>query len=397
MTIAEITEKMDAIVKGAENRSLTDDEVTAYEKLEGELSAERKSEEVRKRNAAWQAPKITVVKAISKGGDEVLERAFDNYLRTGTRNADISDLEVRSSAQTEGTSSQGGYLVPPGYLVRIVERLKAFGGIAARAEEITTATGQPLQFPTNDDTGNSGEIVAEAGSTASGADVAFGTVTLGAYTYRASGADNEGIKASLELIQDSAFDVSAFVSRKVGTRIGRKQARDLAVGSGSGEPTGLFHPSTQDKALASGTTFTYAQLVDFVHKLDPAYREMSPVWIMSDGTAAALESLTDTAGRPLLTPYGTGVEGQIIARTLLGWPVQIDQSSPDGSDPEVGFVAFGDINEAYLVRRVAGVTVLADPYTNMSKGLMTWHAFARMDATIKNRYAYVLLSPQDAS
>jgi HK97 family phage major capsid protein len=428
MTRDEIVAKMDAIVNLAEveKRSMTLDEIKSYEGAETELQTFNKSEEVQKRNASLHAVKnvgLIAKTGPEPKGDAVLDAAFFSYLRTGIANADIKGLyQAYTSDQNVGTASAGGYLVPPGYLVRIVERLKAFGGVATKAEEIVTATGNPIQFPTNDDTANSGEVAAEGADTASGADLIFGTVTLGAFTYRAGGADNKGIKASLQLVQDSAFDVASFVARKIGTRIGRKQAADLVNGTGSAQPRGLLYNSP-DYNMADGNALTYANLLDLFHLVDPAYRQLDCAWVMADSAVRQLEGLVDGNGRPLLQPAltmslqsGVAVPGQT---TVLGHPVIIDQAvrawsategSNDATDSTVdaadgrpggttgygteadGLIAFGAINEAMIIRRVQDVTILADPYSGMSVGEMRWHAFARMDSAIKDRAAFAILA-----
>ncbi len=428
----EIVAKMDGIVALAdvEKRSMSVDEIKSYEGLEVELQTVNKSEEVQRRNAAYHAVKpvsqIVTTGTKAKGNDE-LDAAFFSYLRTGVANADIAGLRSRNegvqqftSDQNVGTASAGGYLVPPGYLVRIVERLKAFGGVALRAEEIVTSTGNPLQFPTNDDTGNSGEVAAEGADTASGADLVFGSVTLGAFTYRAGGSDNKGIKASLQLVQDSAFDVAAFVARKIGTRIGRKQATDLVNGTGSSQPRGLFYNSP-DYNMADGNALTYANLLDLFHLVDPAYRQLDCAWVMSDSAIRQVEGLVDGNSRPLLQPALTmSIQGQVAVpggTTIFGHPVQIDQAarawsategSNDATDSTVdaadgrpgagygteadGLMAFGAISEAMIIRRVQDITILADPYSGMSVGEMRWHAFARMDSAIKDRAAFAILA-----
>lgn len=130
----------------------------------------------------YVTPQATVHVAAPKE-DDTLERAFTAYLRTGQANADLTELR----AQSEGTPSAGGYTVPDGFRTKIIDRMKAFGGIANVAETINTETGQSLEWPTVDDTANVGEIVAEGGTFASGADLTFGTASLGAYTYTAGG------------------------------------------------------------------------------------------------------------------------------------------------------------------------------------------------------------------
>lgn len=54
-TIEEITAAMTALVDGAADRSLTDDEVTQYEALENELKQAQTTEQVRARNAAYNS------------------------------------------------------------------------------------------------------------------------------------------------------------------------------------------------------------------------------------------------------------------------------------------------------------------------------------------------------
>ncbi len=71
--------------------------------------------------------------------------------------------------------------MPDGFRKKLVDRMKAFGGLANVVETVTTSTatrcrGRPSTTPRN-----SGEIVAEGGTFSSGADLVFGTASLGAY------------------------------------------------------------------------------------------------------------------------------------------------------------------------------------------------------------------------
>ncbi len=64
----------------------------------------------------------------------------------------------------------------------MTEAMKAFGGILGVADVVTTADGQPLYWPTIDDTANVGAILAE-NVQATELDFTFGQMNLGAYTY----------------------------------------------------------------------------------------------------------------------------------------------------------------------------------------------------------------------
>jgi hypothetical protein len=59
-TIEEITAAMTNLIDGAQDRSLTDEEVAQYEELEAELKAVQRDQEIRNRNAAYNAPTNTV-------------------------------------------------------------------------------------------------------------------------------------------------------------------------------------------------------------------------------------------------------------------------------------------------------------------------------------------------
>lgn len=374
-TIEELMDSMSAIVDAAEaeNRSLTEEEVADYEALEADLAKARKAAEVRSRHAAYLTPVRTpaIVKAAGQI-DEAQERAFAAYLRTGQRNSDL--VEVRS--QAAGTDSAGGYLVPAGFRTKLVERMKSFGGIATVAEVIVTESGAALSYPSVDDTANAGEIVAEGGTGAAGADITFGTITLDAYRYASLGAGNTPLRVSVELLQDSAFDVAAFVSRAIGTRIARAQAADFANGTGTGEPKGLL-----TKTPVATAALSYSNLLDLIHTIDPDYR-IGASFVMSDASLKAVRQLLDANDRPLWLPASDGMQ-RLPGGELLGYPVVIDADAGDK-------VAFGNIERAYIIRRVRDVQLVVDPYTRAAYGEVCFTAWARADADIQDTNAFAV-------
>jgi HK97 family phage major capsid protein len=301
------------------------------------------------------------------------KQAFNSYLRTG------QESHVQQFAQSiAGTGAEGGYTVPDGFLNKLVERKKAFGGIASISTEITTPTGESLRFPKNDDTANSAAIAAEGVAGAAGADVVFGNITLGAFTYNANGTSNVPLKVSWELLQDSAFDIESWIAGALGTRIGRKQAADLAVGAGTTLPFGLLS-KTPDTMTA---TTTYAASIEHEFQVDPQYRSDGNCrWVMSDATLFKFRAALDDEGRPLWLPAAEAGMTTRPGGVLNGYPVTIDNGAG-------ALVAFGDIRAGYIVRHVKGVQVMVDPYTASGTRQTTYHAWARMDANIQDAFAY---------
>lgn len=392
MNVTETMAAMSAItdLAEAETRSLTDEEIDRYEALEVDLKLANKTAELSQRQAAYKTPVIDGMAAVIRPapkGDEALDFAFDQYLRTGHANADLSALRF---AQTEGTGSAGGYAVPDGFLKRLTEKRKAFGGFMNEAENLTTADGRPISWPSVAAAlPTEADIAAEGAATAAGADITFGEVTLGAYKYVSSGTGNLPLKVSVELLQDATFDVSAFVARRLGERIARKESYDVIRGSGSGEPQGIMYGTSG--TIESDIT-SYATLSNLVHALDPAYRTGAK-WVMSDATAAIIEALLDgpsgTSGRPLLQASTLGLESSHTTYSILGYPVVIDQACPTMNADDVIGIAFGNWPAAYIVRHVRDVQVVVDPYSGAANGYVYFTAWARMDGKVQDSTAYV--------
>lgn len=391
MTLEELTgalrELMDAI--DTEDRDMTEDEEERAAELNEKIAAVRRRLEIRAQADGYLKVNPPVSFGQAKPDKDIYERAFDTYLRTGQPNADL--LQYRD--QNVGTPADGGYLVPDGFRDKLVDVRKAFGGLAPHADMFTTSTGNPLEYPTLNDTGNVGSITAEAAAFADGADLVFDTVVLGAYKFTSSGAGTTTpLRVSTELLQDAAFDVQALVSRKLGERIARKEAAMWINGSGSGEPQGIFQP-TKDEDVDVADVIDYDDLLDLEAQLDPEY-EANAQWIMSKGTWSVIRAIVGTDGRPLVQEAAEAGIGSSIRRTLLGYPVIIDQAcatfgAATGPSTNIGL---GDWREAFAIRRVKDVTVIVNPWTRANNGQVEFLAYSRADSVVQNRAAYKLLA-----
>lgn len=387
-TIEEIQAAMTALIDGAEGRSLTDEEVAEYEALEAELAGVRRTDEVRARNAAYNTVRVPAGVPTPGGPkQDTYTAAFNNYLRTGRANADLIQ-----NAQSEGVPSEGGYLVPDEFRQKLIERLKAFGGIGGVAERYNTGTGAPVEWPTLDDTGNTGEVVQEGNTFSAGADVAFGTNSLGSYSYVAGGGASNPLRVSRELVQDAAFDIQGLLARILGVRIARIQATHWATGSGVNQPLGLITGRTPVQNAAN-TGIAHDDLITAIHSVDPAYRGAAG-WVFNDLTLASIEKIKDSAGNPIYRGRDANMALGLNEDTLLGYPITIDQAMPTivANSPTVQWGAFGDVKQGYVIRDISTVELLVNPYTRMSYRQLEFTAWARADGTQQDPNAYVTLS-----
>lgn len=388
-TIEDIQSEMTALVDGAAGRSLTDEEVTQYEALEKELQNVQRTQAIRARNGAYNATRV-----IPAGVPAPTARKEDpmaglrNYMLTGKVNADLEP----SNAQSEGVPSEGGYLVPDEFRTKLIEKLKAFGGLGSLAERYTTGNGAPVEWPTIDDTGNEGEIVQEGNTFSGGADLVFGTNSLGSYSYMTGGASGTPLRVSRELIQDSVFDIQALLTRLLATRIARLQARHWISGTGVSQPLGLVTGRTPVQNAAN-TGIAYADLVTAIHSVDPAYRTNCR-WLWNDLTMAAIEKIVDSHGDPIFRGWGQNMAVGLNEQTVLGYPVTIDQgmSTVVANSPTTVWGAFGNFNQGYVIRDVKSVELLVNPYNRMANRQVEFTAWARADGTQQDTAAYVVLS-----
>ncbi len=315
--------------------------------------------------------------------DAAYAEAFDRYVRGGMQNVTNEQRallmdEFRASPQGVSIPADGGYLVPPGYRTVMTETMKAFGGLLNHANVITTSDGRSLQWPTNDDTGNIGAILNE-NTQISEVGVTIGTRSVGAYLYT-----SKLVRASLQLLQDSAFPLDTWLPGKLGERIGRAAADDFINGTGTGEPTGILPGATNSGVSVTNANFLantsgagYDAIIGLEHSVDPAYRQLGNCrFLFNDATLATLRKFKDTQNRPLWQPVP--VPG--MPNTINGLPYTIDQAMPNVGATNRS-ILFGDFRAGYLVRQALDVQMvrLSERYADLLQ--IGFFGFMRLDAT----------------
>ncbi len=261
--------------------------------------------------------------------------AFERYARSGNRE------ELR--AQSVGTASEGGYLVPTSWANDIIVAQKAYGPLndASVVSYLITSGGGQLNLPSLDDTANKGRKVAE-NTQVNSASVAFGSKALNAYKYT-----TDVVLVSSELLQDSAYNVQAYITAAMAERMGRIINEVMTIGDGSDDPNGIATASSAGVTAASATAIAADELINLQHSVDPAYRA-NAAFMFADSTLAALRKLKDAEGRYIWQP-GLTVGA---AATLLGHRFYINQDMA-GMATGAKSVLFGDFSK-YTVRQVKG-------------------------------------------
>lgn len=348
---AEQNTQFDAMMTKADELKARIDRIEAAELAEAELAGQiaargedegRGADEQRDR----ETQEVRVFGAWLRGGMDSLageDRLF------AARQAQLG-MEFRidhsnpRAAQSTQTGQAGGYLVPPLFSDQLLIALKAYFTALDLFDEITTATGAALPWPTNDDTASRAKIIGE-NTTIGTSDLKFGISNVLAYLYA-----TDAVLVPWTLMQDSFLDMDAFLRNALATRFGRSLADDLTNGTGTNMPQGVCTAAGVGATTAE-VAIGYDDVIDLIHSVDPAYRQGAS-FMFNDGTLKVLRKLKDNEGRPLWSP--SVVSG--APDTFAGYALNINQSMADVAAGNKAML-FGNF-KSYKFRNVKGMSVV---------------------------------------
>jgi HK97 family phage major capsid protein len=286
---------------------------------------------------------------------------FHKFLRSGAEMDALTSEErkvLRTGApqdgaefrvQTAGTNSAGGYTVPVELMNEIVKSMAATGPMydANIVRELNTSSGNQINIPTVDDTAGTASLHTEAAALTddNSADATLGQKRLDAYVY-----DTKFVRWSMELGQDSIFNVEALLGELLGERLGRKANSILTTGTGSSQPNGIVTAASSGVTAAAVAAITCDELLDLAHSVDPAYRGSPKARFMfNDGTLKAIRKLKDGNGQYI---WQMGNIQQGAPAQLLGYAYSVNQAMASLATGNKT-VLFGDFGK-YIVRKVGG-------------------------------------------
>ncbi|MBY6113300.1 phage major capsid protein [Mameliella alba] len=397
-TIKQLREERDALAKearnildgatgeyGAEAEKRIDEIYSHIDRIDGQIEREQRQLDLEARLESQAGDPDTPAprhggQRQERPGDEVRALVFNAYMRGGEAAVDRLPESVLNdygrqvqAAQSTGTPSEGGYLVPTTFGGRVLEEMAAYGGVRSLATVQPTASGEAIQWPTVDETAEEGEWLAENGSATDG-DVTFGTVSIGAHL-----ASSRGVAIPFALLQDHGIgDLEGMLARLLAARLGRTTGKAYTTGDGNGKPTGVINGAVLGHTTAVGldTSYTFDDLIDLEHSVDPIYRRNAS-FMMHDTSLKIAKKLKDMDGRPIWLPGMTsGEPAEILG---YGYAVNQDMAVPAaGADS----IAFGDFAK-YLIRDVMDLTLFRftdSVYTR--KGQVGFLAMLRTDGKI---------------
>ena len=271
------------------------------------------------------------------------------------------------NVMSEGVDADGGFLVPEEFETQIVTGLEEANIIRAIAKTITTSAERKIPIAATHSTAQwTPENQAYTESTPT-----FAQKTIDAFKL------TDLAKVSIELLQDSMFDLEGYIANEFSRAFGVAEEEAFCIGTGSGRPTGIFTATggTVGVTAGSAAAITVDNLIDLTYALKSPYRR-NAAFLMRDVTVSALRKLKDSNGAYLWQP---SVQAGQPDR-LLGYPLYTSTYVPVVAANAFP-IAFGDFQNYWIADRM-GRTVQRLNELYAGNGQVGFLATERVDGKV---------------
>jgi HK97 family phage major capsid protein len=362
-----------------EKRELSADENTEFDKLMAAMSdkdakAKAVSEaEERAVKVDGIRSKFEVAAAVAEAkGDDDGAAAIRAVALGERRSADFAIRALSKSSNTVKTT----------FADFVVQFLTDVAPVYAYARKLRTTQGEDVVIPRI--TANpAANWIGEAG-TITAADPTISSVTLGAYKLAAL------TLMSAEILNDAAFDISAYVGEHAGRQIAFVAGSAFTVGTGVTQPTGFVTAATAASrtvtAAGSGAFFGATDVLDLIYSgLSAPYRNQDTVIFGSTTAVAKVRKLQDVNGQFLFTP---GINGGQPDR-LAGYTfVENSSMAAVGSASKSLAVLHAP---SYIVREVGNIQVAQSSDRYFETDQVALRTIYRVDANLLDTNAVAVL------
>lgn len=284
-------------------------------------------------------------------------RAFANYIR--------GEVSHERAGELAPATNYNGKIIPTTIARKIIAKVYDICPILDKSEKYNVKGNLEIPYyPVASDNitcAYAAEFNDLASSTGN-----FSTVTLGSFLAGAL------TKISRSLVNNTDFDLVAFVVKEMALAISRFIEHELLIGTTSPAAKVLgLSTATNVVELDSSTAIEGNDLIDLQDSIKDVY-QANAIWIMSPATRTALRKLKDDVGRYLLNDDITAPFGH----TLLGKPVYVSDNMPD-IGAGVKAIYYGDMSGlATKFSEELAIQVLREVYAAQHAiGIVGWIEF----------------------
>lgn len=268
---------------------------------------------------------------------------------------------------SESTDEEGGYLVPEEFEQQIVRGLDEANVIRSIAKVITTHHDRKIPVAL----GHSAATWTAENAPFTEMNPTFGQKKIDSFKL------TDLIRVSVELLQDSEFDLEDYIAAEFARAFGIAEEQAFCVGTGNGQPTGIFtkEGGSVGVTAASATAITVDEVLSLIYALKSPYRRNAK-FLMNDATVALLRKLKDSNGAYLWQPSVQAGQPD----KLLGYDIYTSPYVPTVAAGAYA-IAFGDFQNYWIGDR-AGRTVQRLNELYATNGQIGYVATERVDGKV---------------
>jgi HK97 family phage major capsid protein len=331
-------------------------------------------------------------RALAKAGQQVSDvgvdeyiaykSAFDKFQRHGEKSLENTEIKALQA----GVDSDGGFLLPPPMMGRIVKKVYELAPLRSLFS-VVQISGNDIEGIEDLEEASSGGWVTETQARTETSTPKVGRWRIEAHEEYASP------KITQRLLDDGAFDAEGWLADKIGNKFARTEAAAFVTGTGVGQPHGFAaYPTaaTADGSRAWGTmehvvtgangawhTTQADPMFDLIAAFKPVYLQNAS-WVTNRQVIAGVRKFKTTTTNEYIWQPGLQL-GQ--PDRILGFNVVLTQDMPTLATGSLS-MALGDWREAYTVVDRIGIRTLRDPYTD--KPYIVFYSTRRVGGGVLN-------------
>ena len=288
-------------------------------------------------------------------------------------------------AQSEGTNSAGGFLVPDPLEAAIIDVREEYG-VARKVSRMFPMTADTLNVPSL----TSGSTVYYPAENAAITESSAVWANVGLTAVKRACL----MKWSNELGEDALFSMADTLADYMGRALGIREDTEFIQGDGTaafGSVTGLDNVVGRGVTDGSGTTWsalTLADLVAVTGTLADKYHAGAS-WIMSrQFFGQVVLRVVAAAGGNTIDSLGVGTTGA----QLLGYPINFSDQAPIATATNSNCAYFGNWSDASAFGDRKGIEIATSEHVNFAEDQINIRATSRYDIQVHDPDAYVCLS-----
>ena len=343
----------------------------------GELVKKAVAEQLRKLDLEKDGPKFNRIKSLGYKPEDGPMDAMNQWQITGQKSDDLTGHE--KAAWQEGTDSEGGYTTTSGQNRLIWEKVDEVSIISKMGATRIPVDDSTFNVPLENTRLTDWAITAEEGAVDED-EGDLGVLAATIYNF------TKLFKISRQLLKFTKSDIVGFNARRWGRSWGLTENKYALIGTGSGQPQGLFVGGTAAQTLAAVAAITVAEVQANYYLLGQQYRTGNQMSGFAKGsTNSAMRALTGDPFAFAETPLGKILN--MDDEQLMG-KLFIEDSNIDALAATKKVLGFGSVREALAVFSAGGMTQVRDDSLYRANGQVGFFADIWWSCGVTNAEAF---------